>query len=91
MPDGLDGFARVKRLAAEYRALTAAYDEELLAAHYAGHGTREIIGHLREANAMGPHIRDALKRYRAAVTALATEIASKETLGERGGSNNHPK
>ena len=39
-----DEFAQVKARFAEYRTLTAAYDEKLFAAHKTGHGTPERLG-----------------------------------------------
>ena len=72
----LDAFAHVKRLAADYRTMTDAYDEELLAAHNAGHGTLQGMEHLRKANAMAPYVLDLLTRYQAAVAGLAAAIAN---------------
>lgn len=72
----LDAFALVKRLAADYRTMTDAYDEELRAAHNAGHGTLQGMEHLRKANAMAPYLLDLLTRYQAAVEALAAGIAN---------------
>ncbi len=69
-----DDFKEIKRLAADYRKLSDAYDEELIAAHNAGHGTPECLEHLRKANAMGPSVMDALVRYQAAVTAHAVKM-----------------
>lgn len=75
-----DVFAAVKRLAADYRTLADAYDEELAAAHNAGHGTLEALEHLRKANAMAPYLRDVLSRYQSAVAALAEAIAKEPPL-----------
>ncbi len=69
-----DIFTEIKALAAEYRALTDAYDAELRQAHNAGHGSLELIEHLRNANAMAPQVLDALKRYQAAVAALMASL-----------------
>ena len=81
-----DGFAHVKQLAADYRALTDAYDAELAAAHNGGHGTPEVIEHLQKACAMGPQLMDSLKRYQDAVTALEAigKEQSSHSLSGRG-------
>lgn len=44
----------IKLRSAEYRALTDAYDDELLKAHNCAHGSPEIVEHLRRANEMAP-------------------------------------
>ena len=66
-----DTFALVKQCAAEYRALTEAYDAELLKAHNCGHGTAEMDEHLSRAKAIGADVMEALKRYQEAVEELA--------------------
>ncbi len=70
MPDAFE----IRQLRANYRKLSDAYDEELAAAHNAGHGTPEFLEHLRKAKAMDPSVMDALRRYHAAVTAHAAKV-----------------
>src|SRR5690348_13203894 len=54
-----DIFAIVKIRAAEYRALTDGYDAELAKAHSWGHGTPEVLEHLRKANEMAEDVMEA--------------------------------
>lgn len=63
-------YAVLQRARLDYQTLTAEYDEELLAAHNAAHGTDEFLEHLKKANAMGPEVRDALQRYQVAVARM---------------------
>ena len=72
MPD--DVFVTLKKRAAAYRALTDAYDDALLLAHEAGHGTPAAMEHLRRAIAMAPDVMDALRSYQAGVAALAEHL-----------------
>lgn len=68
-----DAFEEIRRLGTNYRKLSDAYDEELIAARNAGHDSPECLEHLRKAKAMGPSVMDALMRYHAAVTAHAAK------------------
>ena len=77
-------FARIKTLAADYRTLADAYDEELMAAHHAGHGTVEAMEHLRKAKAMAPYVLDVLSRYQGAVAAVVDAIVQEPPLGPSG-------
>ena len=68
--------AEIRDLSAAYRALTEAYDEELRQAHHAEHGTAAMIRHLRAANDLAPEMMEALRKYQAAVAALASQSRS---------------
>jgi len=62
-----DPFARVWKLAREYRSLTADYDVLLAKAHRAGHGTRPALAYLRQANELATEVTNALYQYHQAV------------------------
>jgi hypothetical protein len=75
--DEPDPFALAMACRAEYNSIAAAYDSALLDAHNAGHGTAEIIRHLRRANDMGPAMLKALECYQEAVALLAKSFQKK--------------
>jgi hypothetical protein len=70
-------FDEVQAARAEYRRLTAAYDEELQAAHAAEHGSADFLERIKAANEMAPAMREALNWYLAAVTQMLNFYASK--------------
>ena len=80
-----DVFAAVQERAAVYRRLTDAYDQALLLAHDAGHGTRAALEHLRKATAIAPDVMDALRSYQAAVAVLASHLREQSSSERRGG------
>ncbi len=63
-------YAVVQRARLDYQTVTAEYDEELLAAHNAGHGSDESVEHLKKAIAIAPDVIAALKRYQTAVARM---------------------
>lgn len=73
-------FARLKECAAAYRELADAYDQALLSAHNAGHGTPVAMEHLRKANAIAPDVLNALKHFQAAVAALAWNLSTESSF-----------
>jgi len=62
------------RLAEEARSvyirLNDAYDFLLMKSHECDHGSTEMIAALKKANAIGPEVAQALKRYHDAVSEM---------------------
>ena len=65
-----DPFARVRKLARNYRSLSDAYDALLARAHQSGAGTPLALSFLRQANDMAPNVANALSEYQEAVADL---------------------
>jgi hypothetical protein len=69
-----DPFARVWKLARNYRSLSEAYDALLARAHQAGPGTPMAVSYLRQANQLAPDVAEALSNYQEAVAHLVAFV-----------------
>ena len=78
------GFLAVKDRAEAYRVLADAYDQALLEAHDAGHGTPEALAYLRRANDLAADVMSVLDDYQAAVHELMHRLLPVRPSGGTG-------